>query len=139
MWTYNQEVYAPCEEDLKLYIGFVYLITEVDTDMKYIGKKFFWKKVTKPPLKGRKNKRRSLAESDWRTYYGSNEKIKALIESGQQDRFDRKILRLCTTKGECSYYEAKFQFDNNVLLRDDYYNGIISCRINSSHLRNIKS
>jgi|TARA_R110001632_G_scaffold186673_2_gene307039 hypothetical protein len=139
MWTYNGTTYDPAEEDLQMYIGFVYLLTEIDTDMKYIGKKFFWKKVTKPPLKGRKNKRRSLVESDWKTYYGSNDKIKALVESGSADKFNRQILRLCQTKGECSYYEAKYQFDNSVLLRDDYYNGIISCRINQSHVKGINN
>ena len=40
MWTYNGEVYDPSEQDLKQYVGFVYLLVEVDTNMKYIGKKF---------------------------------------------------------------------------------------------------
>ena len=137
MWIYEGDIYDPSPDQLKAYVGFVYRITEIDTDMKYIGKKLFWKKVTKPPLKGRKNKRRSVAESDWQTYYGSNDKIKTLIESGAQDKFTRQILQLCTTKGECSYVEAKLQFEHSVLLRDDYYNGIISCRINASHLKGL--
>jgi len=39
-------------------------------DQKYIGKKLAKFKTTKPPLKGKKNKRRGYKESDWRTYYG---------------------------------------------------------------------
>lgn len=141
MWTYNGQPYEPSKEELEIspFVGFVYQITEVDTGMKYIGKKFFWRKVTKPPLKGRKNKRRSIAESDWKSYYGSNDKIKDMVESGNQDRFKREILMLCVSKGECSYQEAKLQFDNEVLLRDDYYNGIISCRINASHVRSMRN
>lgn len=138
MWTYKNAPFDPTEEEIKPYAGFVYIIFERDTGMKYIGKKYFWRKVTRPPLKGRKNKRRSLAESDWRTYYGSNKDIQTLLESKGEKNYDRQILRLCESKGECSYYEAKFQFDHSVLLRDDYYNGIISCRINQSHVKNLK-
>jgi hypothetical protein len=138
VWYYNNKPFEPTEEEIKPYAGFVYLLTELETDKKYIGKKYFWKKVTRPPLKGRKNKRRSLAESDWKQYYGSNEGIKQLVEADGGHLFNRTILRLCKTKGECSYFEAKYQFDNDVLLRDDYYNGIISCRINQSHVKDLK-
>ena len=51
------------EEAPKEYIGFVYEITDKETNMKYIGKKKFWSRVTRPPLKGKKNKRRSIKES----------------------------------------------------------------------------
>jgi hypothetical protein len=139
MWTYNGVEFTPEEIDLKPYMGFIYLLEEKDTDMKYIGKKLFWAKNTRPPLKGKKNKRRSMVESDWKSYYGSNEKIKLIVEEGGADNYNRSILRLCETRGECSYFEAKYQFDNDVLLRDDYYNGIISCRINQSHVKNIKN
>ena len=59
---------------------------------------------------------------------------KELVEQKGFKAFDREILRLCKSKGECSYWEAKLQFDNNVLLSDEYYNGIINCKINSRHL-----
>lgn len=139
MWLYKNKQFEPTEQDLKQYAGFVYMLTERDTMMKYIGKKYFWRKVTRPPLKGRKNKRRSIKESDWKQYYGSNTTIQQVVEQGGADKYDRQILRLCETKGECSYYEAKYQFDHEVLLRDDFHNGIISCRINQSHVRNLKN
>jgi|TARA_R110000822_G_scaffold256539_1_gene382311 hypothetical protein len=120
--------------DLSTFAGFVYLITEKDSNMKYIGKKFFWSKVTKPPLKGKKNKRRSLKESDWRDYYGSNELLKENVIANGVENYRREILRLCKTKGECSYYEAKCQFDHDALLRDDYYNRFIGCKIHASHV-----
>jgi len=125
-WLYNNERFELSDRD---YYGFVYLITELDTQKKYVGKKFFWSKKTLPPLKGQKRKRRSLVESDWKTYYGSSEKLQEALTKGLH-HYKREILHLCKTKGECAYFEAKEQFERNVLLRDDYYNGIISCRIN---------
>ena len=65
MWYYNNEVFQPTEEYLKQYQGFVYLITELDTDIKYIGKKFFWSTRKLPPLKGKSRKRIKVIESDW--------------------------------------------------------------------------
>jgi len=120
--------------DISEFIGFVYLITEKDTDMKYIGKKLFWNKQSKI-VKGRKNRKISKVESNWRNYYGSSLLLQEEVKIKGEDNYHREILRLCKTKGECSYYEAKAQFDNNVLLRDDYYNKYIQCRINASHLK----
>ena len=53
----------------------------------------------------------------------------------KQKKYYREILRFCKTKGECSYYEAKLQFEHDVILRDDYYNEYIQCRINSRHIK----
>ena len=41
MWYYEDFPFAPDDEWLEPYQGFVYQITEVDTGKKYIGKKFF--------------------------------------------------------------------------------------------------
>lgn len=133
MWYYNNE---PFEDTPEEYQGFVYQITDLVTGKKYIGKKFFWKPKTLPVTKTRKRRVKTRTESDWRSYYGSSREVKELVESQGQDKFKREILRLCKTKGECSYYEAKFQFDFEVLLRDDYYNEFISCKIHSKHVRN---
>ena len=116
------------------YVGFVYLITNLENDKKYIGKKWFWSTKKLPPLKGKKRKRTVVKESDWKQYYGSSEEVKLLLEQHGKDNFKREILRLCKTKGECTYYEAKLQFDFDVLLRDDYYNEFIGCKIHSKHL-----
>ena len=48
--------------------AFVYLITNKVNGMRYVGKKLAKFKTTKPPLKGKKNKRRGTKESDWRDY-----------------------------------------------------------------------
>lgn len=137
MWYYQDEEFNYTEDQLKPYQGFVYCITELSTGMKYIGKKFFWSKKTLQPLKGKKRKRRSIIESDWKQYYGSNVTIKEKVEHNPDD-YKREILKLCTTRGECSYFEAKLQFENDVLIRDDYYNGIINCRINQTSVSHLK-
>ena len=135
MWYYNNKIFEPTEDELSVYVGFVYVITELDTNKKYIGKKFFWSIRKLPPLKGQKRKRTKKTMSDWKDYYGSSEELKSLVESKGGDAYRRDILKLCKTKGECSYYEAKYQFEKDVLLRDDYYNEFIGCKIHSKHLK----
>ena len=69
MWHYNGKEYDETPEE---YQGFVYMITELDTGKKYIGKKFFWKPKTLPITKTRKRRVKTRVESDWRTYFGSS-------------------------------------------------------------------
>ena len=61
-WTYKgTEVIAMP----KGVVGFVYEITNTTNSRKYIGKKLAKFKKSRPPLKGRKNKRRYNVDSDW--------------------------------------------------------------------------
>lgn len=132
MWLYENKEYDETPEE---YQGFVYLITELDTGKKYIGKKNFWRPKVLPKNSKRNRRVRTRVESDWRKYFGSNKEVQALVESNGIENYKREILRLCKTKGEMSYYEAKLQFENDVLLRDDYYNEFIGCKIHSRHLK----
>lgn len=134
MWHYQNLEFNPTEDELSEYVGFVYLITDRSNNKKYVGKKFFWSTRKLPPLKGQKRKRTVKKQSDWMDYYGSSEELKLLVEEKGRDAYYREILHLCKTKGECSYLEAKEQFDRDVLLRDDYYNAFIGCKIHSKHL-----
>ena len=131
-WTYEGVEYTETPEE---YQGFVYMITDTTNDKKYIGKKFFWKPKILPITKTRKRRVRTRVESDWRKYYGSSREVQDLVENVGTDKFKREILRLCKTKGECSYYEAKLQFEYDVLLRDDFYNEFIGCKIHSKHIK----
>ena len=135
MWLYNGEEFT--SEMIEEYVGFVYIITNLETNMKYVGKKLFVSKRTLPPLKGKKRKRKVVKESDWMEYYGSSEEVKSLVEEMGGDLFKREILHLCNNRGEMSYLEAKEQFDREVLLDDGYYNGIINCKIHRSHVKNL--
>jgi len=128
-WTYQDKIVEQISEE---YIGFVYLITNLTNGKKYIGKKLAKFKVTKKPLKGKKNKRRSTKESDWRDYWGSSDNLNADVEHLGPENFTREILYYCTSRGELSYLEAKEQFDREVLKTDEYYNGIINVRVGSS-------
>lgn len=132
MWYYNDEQFDTAPED---YQGFVYLITNLSNNRKYIGKKNFWKPKILPINKTRKRRVRTRTESDWRDYYGSSQEVILLVEQTGRDNFQREILKLCKTKGEMSYYEAKYQFEKDVLLNDEYYNEFIGCKIHSKHLK----
>tara|TARA_B100000683_G_scaffold78444_1_gene77563 strand:+ start:174 stop:578 length:405 start_codon:yes stop_codon:yes gene_type:complete len=132
MWVYNDKEFNETPDEFQ---GFVYMVTEKDTGKKYIGKKFFWKPKILPITKTRKRRVRTRAESDWRTYYGSSKEVQSLVESKGKDNYKREILKLCKTKGECSYYEAKLQFQYDVLLSDEYYNEFIGCKIHAKHIR----
>jgi len=134
-WYYDNKPFEPNEEDIQTLVGFVYVIEEKTTGMKYIGKKGFWRSKILPVTKSRKRRKHTLVESDWRKYYGSNALLKENVKEQGEDIYNRVILRLCKTKGEMSYFEAKEQFDKDVLLRDDYYNAFIGCKIHSKHLK----
>ena len=129
MWTYQgREV---TEDEIESHVGFVYLITNLTNNKKYVGKKLFKSTRTKT-IKGKRKKVKS--DSDWRDYYGSNAILKEDVKLLGPENFKREILKLCKSKGECSYYEAKFQFEYDVLLSDDWYNTWIMCKIRSNHL-----
>jgi hypothetical protein len=132
MWLYENKLFDETPEEFQ---GFVYCITELDTGKKYIGKKFFWKPKTLPITKTRKRRVKTRVESDWRKYYGSSKEVQSLVESKGEDNYKREILKLCKTKGECTYYEMKEQFDRNVLLSDEYYNEFIGGKIHSKHVK----
>lgn len=109
--------------------GFIYIITNLTTNKKYIGKKQMISKRTKPPLKGKKRKRICFVESDWKTYMSSSNELVEDIKKLGKENFKFEILRFCANKSQMAYYEAKEQIDREVLLREDYYNGIINIRL----------
>jgi len=129
-WLYDGNKFGELPEQ---FYGFVYLITNNTTGKKYIGKKLFYSQKQRQ-VKGKKKKYK--VESDWKDYYGSNEELIKDVELLGRDSFTRKIVRLCKTKGECSYFEAKYQFEYDVLLNPDlFYNTWIMCKIHRKHLK----
>jgi hypothetical protein len=116
-------------ENYRDYEGFTYLITNLLNGKKYVGKKSFWNYRTLKPLKGKRQKRHVKKESNWRDYWGSSKQLLADIEKYGEENFKREILSLHRNKWDLAYYEAKYQFDNEVLFRDDWYNGIINIRL----------
>jgi hypothetical protein len=137
-WYYNDAIVESIEEE---YIGFVYIITNLTNNRKYIGKKLAkFAKTTVRTVKlknGNKKKKRirGKIESDWRDYYGSNDELQADVIKLGPDNFRRDILYFCKTKAECSYVEAREQFSRRVLESDEYYNGQIAVRVHGSHIK----
>ena len=116
-------------ENISDYFGFIYMITNKSNGKFYIGKKFFFSKRTRPPLKGRKNKRHYVVESDWKAYWGSSKELLSDIEKYGQNAFKRKIIVLCNTRWDCAYQELMKQLQYEVLFNDLSYNGIIHVRL----------
>jgi len=138
-WLYENTLIESLPDDC---VGFVYLITNLVTGRKYIGKKLAkFSKTTYKTVKlkngtKKKKKIRSKIDSDWQTYYGSNIELNKDVETLGRDKFQREILFLCKSKAECSYIEAREQFRYRVLESTDYYNGQISVRVHGSHIIN---
>lgn len=136
-WYYNDEIVVEPPDDA---IGFVYLITNLTNNRKYIGKKLFqFSKTTYKTVKlkngtKKKKKIRSKIESDWQNYYGSSIELNKDVENLGKDKFKREILYYGKSKSECSYIEAKLQFAYGVLESKNYYNNNIQVRVHGSHI-----
>lgn len=140
MWLFENSPIESLPDDC---VGFVYLITNKQTGRKYIGKKLAkFSKITYRmiKLKNGKKKRQKIKgkiESDWQTYYGSNDELnRDVVELGAEN-FAREILYHCQSKAECSYIEAREQFARRVLETNEYYNGHIQVRVHGSHIKKL--
>ncbi len=137
-WYYENQLVEQLPEDC---IGFVYIITNLTTQRKYIGKKLAkFSKTTYRVHKlkngtKKKKKIRQKVDSDWREYYGSSPELTKDVEQQGAENFHREILYYCKSKAECSYIEAREQFTRRVLESDDYYNGHIQVRVHGSHIK----
>lgn len=77
-------------------------------------------------------------ESDWKTYWSSSLAVQNDVKTYGEAVFKREILRLCRTKAELSYYETKYQLEQDVLIFPElWYNAFVSCRINRDHLKHL--
>ena len=131
MWKYKDKIIEKIEDFEPNIFGFIYIVTHQPSGKSYIGKKVLYhnvkKKLTKTELAeykgpGRKPTTKIITkESDWKTYYGSEENIKQLIKEGKQQEFTREILQLVSNKKLLSYYETKYLFTHGVLEHPDKY------------------
>lgn len=131
-WYYDGLPYVDTGE----YYGYVYLIENSIDGKKYIGRKYF----TAAGYRQVKGKRKKIRKaSDWETYYGSNEKLKAEVAEIGEHNYKRTILHLCKSKSECSYWETFEIFSRHALLNEIYYNEWVQCKIRRAHLKSLCS
>lgn len=144
MWKYKNIKIEEINDILEInknIIGFVYIITNIKTKQKYIGKKILFNNrktlLSKKEKIDRKKFKIVTKESDWQSYYGSNKKLKQdILLYGKHD-FERIILEFTKTKKMLSYYEIYYQMVEGVLLYDDlYYNDNIAGKFFKRDLEN---
>lgn len=111
--------------------GFIYEITNnaSPNPKKYIGKKQCVSRLKRKPLKGKTRSRIDYVESDWKTYTGSSKELNEDIKKYGKENFNFVILEWCNSKFELGYKEIKLQLSKDVLLSENYYNGIVNCRL----------
>ena len=147
-WLYKGEEMSSLEDFPPSTFGFTYRVTHISSGKMYIGKKvlkFSRKaKLTKKDLalyegtKGRKpTYKQVIKESDWKTYWGSSDRLQADIDTHGKEKFTREIIRLCNTRGETNYCEAYYQFIEGVLLKENNYNGIINIRLGGNSVKGL--
>jgi hypothetical protein len=132
MWLYNGKEIS--DEDLEDYVAFVYLIENLETGKKYIGKKTL-QSIRRKKIKGKTRRKKFIKESDWKSYFGSSGILQEDVVRLGQDSFRREILRLCRTRGTASYWEAYEIMTRNAILSDDYYNESLQVRVHRSHIK----
>ena len=128
-WKYNGVDFTDVPKGME---GFVYIITNLTNNKKYIGKKHFWTRQ-----KDRKTGRRKTKESDWQNYPSSCDLLKEDIKNLGEDKFLKEILHLCPHKKSMSFYETMEQYKRDVIFRDDYYNTNVEGKFFTSEVENI--
>ena len=107
-WLYEGKPFT--SNDIGDFFGFVYVITNLQSGRKYIGRKYFWQK-----RKPRGGGRRVTSESNWKKYYGSSGELKQDINNCGHSSFKRTILSLHSTGGKTNFEETRQLFLNDVL------------------------
>ena len=134
-WTLDGREFT--SDDIGDFYGFVYRITNLSNGHDYVGRKYFNTVRKLKPLMGFKRKRKVTKETDWKEYWGSSKRLLEDIEKLGKENFKREIICLCESRGDTNYMEAKIQFDEEVLLNPENYNGIIAVKIGVGSVKNL--
>lgn len=135
-WIYKDKEIQTIEDFQEGTFGFIYVTTHIPTGKKYLGKKSLYHNIKKklgkkelaeqPITRGRTaTTKQVIKESDWKTYYGSEEFIKQQIKLGKKEEFTREIIHLVTNKKLLTYFECKYLFNSGVLESDTWLNSNI--------------
>lgn len=132
-WTYQGNTFVSLDDAPEKSVGFIYLITQVSTGKKYIGRKLLTKAATKK-VNGKTKKLR--VESDWKDYWSSSPKIKQWIEeAGGTDDFRKEILLFVSSKGCLAYTEELALYMVGALESDNWLNDNIRSKIYRSWVK----
>lgn len=114
-------------------VGFVYEMEAMidGKSVRYVGKKNFFstrkKKFGKKKLATIKDKRAKkyelVTKLNYQNYYSSNKVLQDAYKAGIPIK--RYIIKICFSKIELTYYETKYQFEREVLEKEEYLNGNI--------------
>lgn len=107
-------------------IGFIYIITQISTGKKYIGKKLLQFSSTKT-VKGVKKKIKK--SSGWQSYWSSSPTLLEYIAEHGTDDFKKEILVFCSSKGSLLYNEELALYTVGALESDEYWNNNIRSKI----------
>jgi hypothetical protein len=132
-WLYE---YVPLRDDFTTNdYGFIYKITNLESNKFYIGRKSFVhnkkKKLTKKEIAeqtgpGRRSTTKvEQIDSGWRKYWGSSKELLSDVKLLGEDKFEREILKFCPTKKQLTFYEIQYQIQYSVLFTDTYNDNIL--------------
>jgi len=123
-WLYKGESLI---ETPKEYFGFVYLITNLKSGKKYIGRKYFGT-TRRVKVAGKKRRKVVRKDSNWREYTGSSKLLNTDIKKLGKKSFKFEILILGETKGQVNYLEENLHHKFHVSIKKEYYNDCIGPR-----------
>jgi len=135
-WLYKHKEISKIEDFPESTFGFIYKITNTQTEKFYIGKKqlmsFTNVKMGKkelaeqPTQRGRKvTKKQVIKESNWQGYWGSNKFLLDDIKKSGYENFTREIIVICPTKKLLTYWELATQCKYDVLQSNSYNDNIL--------------
>lgn len=112
-------------------VGFIYEMTAIidGKAVRYIGKKNFYADVKtklgkkEMPTDKRLKTYKRVRKTTYKNYFSSNETLKQAHKDGV--RIKREILKICFSKTELTYQEAKFLFAYDVLDAEEFLNSNI--------------
>jgi len=114
MWVYKDKEIHSHDDLLPECTDIVYEIT-YECGSKYIGKKAVRSMRLKPPLKGKKRKRRIMTNLPFIKYEGSHDVEELVIAR-------KEILYQCATRKASTYLECALLFHFNAIFEDEYIN-----------------
>ena len=123
-WLYKNKT---LEEAPEGYFGFVYLITNLKSGKKYIGRKYFGT-TRRVKVKGKKRRKVIRKDSNWKEYTGSSKELNKDINIVGKLNFKFEILILGRTKGQVNYLEENIHHRFHVSSNGNFYNDCIGPR-----------